>query len=332
MEEVTAQNRKVVLKSFVGKGNEPTLEHFEVLDEETVDLKDGEVRLQTLYLSVDPYMRGRMNDTKSYIPPFKVGQPLEGSGVGKVIETKNDNYKVGDVLTSQKHLVWPWISYPVFDDEFASKFTGANTVPEHLLSATVGFLGMPGLTAYFGVKERGRPKDGETIVISGGAGACGSVAGQVARILGCSNVVGIARNQEKVDYMVNDLGFSSGIIYDGKTREQLSADIKAACPNGVDIYYDNVGGEISEAVLENMNENGRVPVCGQISQYNKDEMSPIPDLLQADLDAKNVERGWFMVMQFKDKFEEGWKEMFGWVEDGKMKLRETVVEGLENLP
>jgi NADPH-dependent curcumin reductase CurA len=329
---MASQNEMIVLKSAVGKGNEPTEANFELLPCPNPDLKDGEIRFVTLFVSVDPYMRGRMNNVKTYVDPFTIGAPLNGSGVGRVIESKSSSYNVGDVLTSQKKLAWPFQKYVVFSEEEAKNYTKLDSkIPEKLVSATIGFLGMPGLTAYFGLIDKGRPTAGETVVISGAAGACGSVAGQVAKIKGL-RAIGIVGTEDKKDYIIKELGYDGAVIYKGKSKQQISDEIKALCPNGVDIYYDNVGGEISEAVLAHMNKNGRVPICGQISQYNKAEMDPIPADLEAALKEKNVERGWFMVMQFTAKFDEGWKEMFKWVEEGKMKIKETMYQGLSSVP
>jgi len=338
MSTLPAHNKRVVLVSFVGKGNQPTPAHFAVRDHKDFNepahppLEDGQIRLQTLYLSVDPYMRGRMNQDKSYVDPFVPGQPMCGSGVGRIVESKNPSYAVGDILTSQKRLAWPFQEYVVFDAETASHYTRLDpkTVPPQLISATIGWLGMPGLTAYFGMTDRARPKEGETLVVSGAAGACGSVAGQIGKIYNC-RVVGIVGSQEKIDY-IKQLGFDAGIVYKDKSKEQLSSEIAAACPKGVDIYYDNVGGEISEAVLQHINRNGRVPICGQISQYNNVEMAPLPKDLQSQLEEKHVERGWFMVMNFREKFAEGWAEMLRWANDGRLTCKETVYEGLENVP
>jgi len=235
-------------------------------------------------------------------------------------------------LRAKKKLAWPFQKYVVFSEEEANNYTKLDAkVPEKLISSTIGFLGMPGLTAYFGLIERGRPVSGETIVISGAAGACGSVAGQIGKIKGC-HVVGIVGTEEKKNYIIKELGYDAAVIYKGKSKQQISDEIAALCPKGVDIYYDNVGGEISQAVLAHINKNGRVPICGQISQYNKAEMDQLPAQLDAALKEKNVERAWFMVMQFKDKFEVGWNEMFSWVLADKMKIKETFYHGLSSVP
>jgi len=320
------------VKSYVGKGNQPTESHFELRNCEHPVLREGEIRLQTLYVSVDPYMRGRLNEGKSYIAPFELNKPMNGSGVGRVVETRNSQYSVGEILTSQKTLSWPFELYVVFDDKTANEYTKLDlkVVPKHLISATIGYLGMPGLTAYFGLLERGKPEAGQTLIISGAAGACGSVAGQIGKIKGL-RVIGIVGNQEKLDYITKELGFDGGIIYKDKSRNQIIQEIKTLCPKGIDIYYDNVGGEISNACISCLNPKARVPICGQISQYNEKEMAGLPSDLEQFVKDNSIERGWFMVFNFKDKFDIAWKEMFSWVLEGKLKCRETVVVGIQNI-
>jgi len=330
---MSTKNEGVTLNRYVERGNEPNESFFEIKEFEDAPLKEGEIRLQTLYVSVDPYMRGRMNSGKSYVPPFEVGQPLTGSGIGRVIETKNEKYAVGDVLTSQKQLAWPFQTRVVFDDSTAAVYTKLDLtkVPKSLYSATIGFLGMPGLTAYFGLLDRGKPVAGETLVISGAAGACGSVAGQIGKILGL-RVIGIAGSEDKVRYLLEELKFDAVINYKNKNRQQITEELKALAPNGVDIYYDNVGGEISNAVISVLNQNGRVPICGQISQYNNAQAADLPADLQDYIKSKNITRAWFMVMNYAGKFNEGWGELFQWVQEGKLKVKETFYEGIHSVP
>jgi len=320
----------VILAKYVGIGNTPKEEHFGHPEQGYPELKDGEVRLQTLYLSVDPYYRGKMNEGKSYVPPFNLNEPLNGSGVGKVIESKNPEHHVGDIITSQKFLAYPFQEYVVFDSETIKKYKKLDPkFPKHLISATVGWLGMPGLTAYFGIKELSKFQPGQNIVISGGAGAVGSIAGQISKIVGL-NVLGIVGSQEKVDY-IKELGFDHAVIYKGKTRDQLSKEITSIFPQGVDIYLDNVGGEVSNAVLLNMKEGGRVPVCGQISVYNTEGLgNPLPPEIDEVVKQKNLARNFYLVGSFRDKMDEAWSEMVHWESEGKLKCRETHYQGIEN--
>jgi NADPH-dependent curcumin reductase CurA len=330
MAESKHHNRAVTLKSYVGKGNTPNESHFEFLDKGYPDLKDGEVRLQTLYISVDPYFRGRMNEDKSYAPPFTLGEPITGSGVGKVIETKNPDYHVGDIITSQKELAYKFQEFVVFDAQKIKEYKKLDaSFPKHLVSATIGWLGMPGLTAYFGLFEKAKSSPGQALVVSGAAGAVGSIAGQIGKILGLK-VLGIVGNQEKVDY-IKQLGYDHAIIYKGKSRDELSKEIASIFPDGVDVYFDNVGGVVSDAVILNMKEGGRVPICGQISNYDKlgiaDKLS---DDIQEVANKKKLERGWFMVFQFKDKFDHAWNELVKWEKEGKVKCRETHYSGIDS--
>jgi len=204
-------------------------------------------------------------------------------------------------------------------------------VPLNLVSATIGFLGMPGLTAYFGLTEICRIKEGNTLLVSGAAGACGSVAGQVGRILGCKNIIGIAGTAEKLKYLTEELGYDVAINYKDKSREQLIEEIRRAAPNGVDIYYDNVGGEISNAVISSMNPEGRIAVCGQISQYNITSTG-LPEDISLLINQKQIDRKNFMFSNFSAKIPEAWAKMFQWTQDGQLKIKETFFHGIENWP
>eukprot|EP01103_Thecamoeba_quadrilineata_P000618 TRINITY_DN10539_c0_g1_i1.p1 TRINITY_DN10539_c0_g1~~TRINITY_DN10539_c0_g1_i1.p1 ORF type:complete len:352 (+),score=58.36 TRINITY_DN10539_c0_g1_i1:35-1090(+) len=326
-------NKRVVLNSYVGRGNQPSTSNFTIEEIEYPSINDGEILVQTLYLSVDPYHRGRMNPVKTYIDPFELNKPLTGTGVGRVVESKNPKYSVGDLLVSVKQLNWPYQSYVVFDEEKAAVYNkfDYSKIPESLIPATIGWLGMPGLTAYFGLEDKAKPKEGETLVVSGAAGACGSVAGQIGKMANL-RVVGIVGSKEKEDYIVNELGFDAAVNYKGKTKEQIKEELSKLCPNGVDIYYDNVGGEISESVLILMNQNGRVPICGQISQYNKEQPDPLSPEVQQHLEKNNVQRGWFMYMNYSDKFDAAWSKLIQWAQEGLLKCRDTTYDGIEKLP
>jgi len=327
-------NKQVVIASRVEKGSPPKESHFAVQELKVPtesDLKEGEILLRTLYLSVDPYMRSRLSETSaSYTTPFELNEPGSGSGVGKVIATKNSNYQVGDILTAQKDLTWPWKQYVVFTSEKASKFHKLpNDFPPEFISATIGWLGMPGLTAYFGLLENGNPKDGETLVVSGAAGAVGSVVGQIAKFNNLKTI-GIVGTEEKEKYC-RSLGYDDIIIYKDKSRQQLIEELKKLAPNGVDIYFDNVGGEISNAVISVLNEGARVPICGQISAYNTASVD-FPEDVAKIVEQRKIQRGWFMVFQFVSKFDEAWKTLVDWAKQGKLKCQETTYIGIEQLP
>ena len=236
----------------------PTIENFSVQDDTMPVLNDNEILLKTVYVSVDPYLRARMNNVKSYIPPFEVGEPLKSAIVAEVVESKNKNYNVGSHLYG----MLDWKLYQ------ASDGTGLFPIPQGLapLSSYLGVLGVTGLTAYFGLLEIGKPKENETLVVSGAAGAVGITVSQIGKIKGC-RVVGIAGTDEKVDSLKNKFGLDEAINY--KNNINLLNELKTACPNGVDVYFDNVGGEVSDAVFYLTNNFCRIPVCGAISQYNK---------------------------------------------------------------
>jgi len=315
----------------VDQGLQTKPQHFKYVDQGYPELKNGQIRLQTLYISVDPYMRNAMH-TKSRFAPFSLDIPMYGSGVGRVIESKAPHYSIGDILTSQKILEYPFQEYVVFDLQFAAKFKKLSpSFPKHLIAATIGWLGMPGLTAYFGIMDQAKYRPGENLVVSGAAGAVGSIAGQIGRILGLK-VLGIVGNQEKADYITRDLGFHHAIIYKGKSREELEKEISRIFPDGVDIYLDNVGGEISNAVLLTMKPGGRVPVSGQISTYNSPEGATeklLPEF-QALVEQKKLERSWYMVFNFTEQFDKAWDQLVKWEQEGKLKCRETHYRGLES--
>ena len=298
----------------------PTLENFKLEETELPAIKDNEVLLEGLYYSVDPYMRGRMNMGKSYTPPFETGKPLSGGVIGKVIESKAGNFKNGDLVTGNL----PWqkrmISTPQGIQKIDTSFVPA--------SYYLGILGMTGLTAYFGFMHIGKPKEGETVVVSGAAGAVGMVVGQIAKIQGCK-VVGIAGSEEKITALKEEYRFDEAINY--KTSPDMKKAIAAACPKGVDIYFDNVGGAISDAVISHINFHARIPLCGQISLYNSTEI-PMGPRLQPMLLTRSVLMQGFIVSNFQADFPEGLTQLATWVKEGKLKFTETIEEGFEKLP
>ena len=279
-----------------------------------------EVLVQMIYLSVDPYMRGRMNDVKSYAPPFQIGGVAGGGAVGKVVESNDPRFNKGDYVEG----MMAWREYAAFPGSQLRKLDPA-LAP---ISTALGVLGMPGLTAYFGLLDICHPKAGETAVVSGAAGAVGSIAGQIAKIMGC-RVVGSAGDDSKVDYLLSDLGFDAAFNYKPVTdyREKL----QELCPAGIDVYFDNVGGEMTDAVFMLMNTRARISVCGQISQYNIDKPEMGPRLLGA-LIVKQARAEGFLVFQFADRFEEGIRQMATWLAEGKLKYREDIEQGIENTP
>ncbi len=298
----------------------PTLENFKMEEVELPAINDGELLLEGMYYSVDPYMRGRMNDAKSYIPPFETGQPLSGSVVAKVVESKSGNFKNGDIITG--HL--PWRKQMIAAEKDIHK------IDTNIAPATyyLGILGTTGLTAYFGLMHIGKPKAGETVVVSGAAGAVGTVVGQIASIQGCY-VVGIAGTDEKIKLLKDEFDFDDAINY--KTNPDIENAIAKACPKGVDIYFDNVGGEISDAVISNINFHARIPLCGQISLYNSTE-TPMGPRLQPMLLTRSVLMQGFIISNFQSEFPEGIKQLATWIKEGKLKSTETIEHGFEKLP
>jgi hypothetical protein len=280
----------------------------------------GQFLVQSLYLSVDPYMRGRMTAAKSYAPPVELGGVMVGGVVGQVVESHHPRFAAGETVEGY----FGWQQYALSDG------AGVRKVDPSLapISTALGVLGMPGLTAYFGLLEIGKPQPGETVVVSGAAGAVGSLVGQIAKIQGC-HVVGIAGTDEKVRHVVEELGFDSAFNY--KSARNYRAKLKTLCPQGIDVYFDNVGGAITDAVIPLLNVRARLVICGQISQYNLERPEMGPRWLWA-LIVKQARAEGFLVFQFADRFEEGIRQMAQWLKEGKLKYRESIIEGLENAP
>jgi len=280
----------------------------------------GEMLIRSLYLSVDPYMRGRMSKAKSYAPPVEIGAVMVGGVVGEVIESNHPQFGVGEIVEG----MFGWQQYAVSDG------VGVRKVDPTLapISTALGILGMPGMTAYFGLLDIGKPQPGETVVVSGAAGAVGSLVGQIVKIRGC-HVVGIAGTDEKVRYVIEELGFDSA--FNHKSTANYLRKLKELCPNGIDVYFDNVGGVITDAVFGLINVRARVVICGQISQYNLQSPEMGPRLLRA-LIVKQARVEGFLVFQFADQFQEGLRQMAQWLKEGKLKYRENIIEGIENAP
>lgn len=280
--------------------------------------KEGEVLIQQHYISLDPAMRGWMNDNKSYIAPVGIGDVMRAGSIGKVIKSNNHpRYKVGDCLTGwggvQQYVATDGSNWHQVDDSIA---------PMPLFIST---LGMPGMTAYFGILEVGKLKEGDIVLVSGAAGAVGSVVGQIAKIKGCK-VIGIAGGQEKCDYLVNELGFDGAIDY--KSEEIYSA-LKKNCPDGVDVYFDNVGGEILDAALSKLRMHARIVICGAISQYNNKVRIKGPSNY-LNLLVKRASMQGMVVMDYAKDYRKAAMEMGGWIAEGKLKSREAIFDGIEN--
>jgi len=299
---------------------QPTLSNFEFTETEIGEAGENEVLLQAIYVSVDPYLRGRMSDAPSYVPPFEVGKPIVSGMVAQVEESNSDDLKKGDYVFG----MLPWKEKQLAGAESLRK-VDPELAP---LSAYLGILGLTGLTAYLGMKEIGKPKEGETLLVSGAAGAVGSVVGQIGKLNGL-RVVGIAGSNEKVEMLKSKFGFDAGINY--KSTQNMREAIAESCPDGVDIYFDNVGGEISEAVLFNINKFSRTINCGAIALYNNTEL-PKSISVQPFLVRKSALMQGFIVSDFEDQFMSGIQQLAQWLQQGKLDYSETIVEGFENIP
>ncbi|MDQ5849191.1 MAG: NADP-dependent oxidoreductase [Pseudomonadota bacterium] len=280
--------------------------------------QEGEVLVKNLWLSLDPYMRGRMSDAKSYVKGVEIGEVMVGQTVGEVLESRDAKFKKGDHVLTQ-------LGWQLFGSSLGKDLVkvDASRAP---LSYYVGVLGMPGMTAYFGLKEIGQPKAGETVLVSAASGAVGSVVGQLAKLWGC-NAVGIAGGPEKCDYVTRSLGFDACVDY---KAGNLYRDLKAACPKGIDVFFDNVGAEILDTALRLTNVFARIVVCGMIAEYNATEPYAMKNL-RAVL-VNRVRMQGMIVFDWKDRYGEALKALGGYFAQGKLKYRESVVEGLENAP
>jgi len=284
------------------------------------ELQEGELLVQNHYISLDPAMRGWMNDNKSYIEPIQIGEVMRAGVIGKVIKTNNHpDYKVGDCLTGlggvQQYSITNGNGWHQVDDTLAP-------MPKYL-----GVLGMTGMTAYFGILEVGKIKKGETVLVSGAAGAVGSVVGQIAKIKGCT-VVGIAGGKDKCDYLVNELGFDSAIDYKSKN---VLKELNTICPKGIDVYFDNVGGEILEAALAKIRMHARIVICGAISQYNNTTAMSGPRNYMSLLVNRATMQG-MVVFDYAKDYQKAAIEMNQWMMQGQLISREDIYEGIENFP
>jgi len=280
----------------------------------------GEILVQITYLSVDPYLRGLMNDVKYYMEPVRIGEVMYGGTVGRVIQSGNPDFPEGVIVEGRLG----WQEYAVTSGKELRK-VDPGLAP---ISTALGILGMPGLTAYFGLLDICNPEPGETVVISGAAGAVGSLAGQIAKILGC-HVVGIAGSDAKVDYLLKELRFDAAFNY--RATKDYFDKLRELCPHGVDVYFDNVGGAITDAVFGLLNVKSRISLCGQISQYNLEKPELGPRLL-GTLILKQAKAEGFLVFQFADRYAEGLQQMTHWLREGRLKYREDIIEGIENAP
>lgn len=309
-------NRQIVLSSF--PEGMPTSGIFDIREAPMQEMSEGELMVKSRYLSVDPYMRGRMNPN-SGMPLFGIGKPLEGAGIAEVIDSMQDGIKKGELVKGPLQ----WQEFQTIKAKDVVRIGKYVHSPADYLS----ILGLTGLTAYFGLQMIGKPMKGETVAISAAAGAVGSIAGQISKIKGC-HVIGIAGNSDKIRYLKEELHFDEAFNYHDKEWEKLLA---SAAPQGVDVYFDNVGGAVSDAVLNCLNQKARIIICGQISLYNDTEPSVGPRI-QPILLGKHALMQGFTVRNYSDHFNDAIEELIKWMREGKIRSHETIFKGFEKLP
>jgi hypothetical protein len=314
-------NRKIVLASRPERAPQPS--NFRLEESPAPEPRDGELLLRTLWLSLDPYMRGRMSAARSYAKPVEVGEPMVGGTVNEVVESRHPEFKPGDIV----------LGYAGWQDFAVSNGAGLRKLDPGRapISTALGVLGMPGMTAYTGLLTIGQPKPGETVVVAAAMGPVGSLVGQIAKIKGC-RAVGIAGGKDKCRYLVDELGFDAAVDHRSKN---FPDELRQACPKGIDVYFENVGGAVWDAVFPLLNDFARIPVCGLIAQYNMTELPPGPDrtsqLFRQVLTKRLTIRG-FIVRDFAAQAEAFARDVSTWLQQGKIKYKEDVVEGLENAP
>jgi NADPH-dependent curcumin reductase len=315
---MTNTNRRVLLKSR--PQGEPTPANFDIADAPIPEPKDGEYLSRTIWLSLDPYMRGRMAEAKGYAANVNLGEPMVGGTVGQVVKSRNPRFKEGDYVAEYSG----WQSYAVSNGAMSTKLD-PKAAP---LSAALSVLGMPGMTAWWGLMQIGKPKAGETVVVSAASGAVGSVVGQLAKVHGC-RAVGIACSRDKCDYVVQELGFDACVDYRA-AGANLFKEVRAAAPKGIDVYFENVGGAVQAAVIPQLNDFARVPLCGLISQYNEMQPAPGPDWRLLLIKRATVTG--FIVSDHFGQMDGFWKEVPSLVKSGRLKYREDVVKGIDKAP
>lgn len=323
LNQSNAHNRRLVLASRP-KGA-PGPENFRMEQTEIPTPANGQVLLRTVFLSLDPYMRGRMSDAPSYAEPVQIGEVMVGGTVNRVVESRLEGFAAGDWVLSY---TCGWQDYALSDGTMLVNLGKSPAQP----SLALGILGMPGFTAYMGLMDIGAPKQGETLVVASATGPVGATVGQIGKLKGC-HVVGVAGGAEKCRFAVEELGFDTCIDH---YAEDFAAQLAAACPKGIDIYYENVGGKVLDGVLPLLNTSARIPVCGLISQYNATELPAGPDRLGQLMGLILVKRlkvqGFIIFDDYGHRYDEFYQEMSRWYAEGIIKYREQVVDGLEQAP
>lgn len=316
MTTATKTQREIHLKSR--PDGVPTEDNFELVEAEMPEPQDGEILVQNEWLSVDPYMRGRMNAGASYVPPFEIGEPMEGGCVGKVVVSKNEDFAEGDYVLGNKG----WRDFWTSDGEGVQKIDTQVAEPQNYLSV----LGMTGMTAYVGLMKIGKLKENEKVFVSAASGAVGSIVCQIAKAKNC-RVVGSAGSPKKINWLTSKAGIDEAFNY--HDVDDVSAKLGELCPDGIDLYFDNVGGDHLEGAIDNMNNRGRVVCCGMISGYNDETPQPGPSNLFKII-GKRLRLEGFIVRDHQDMQQEFLQTMSQWINDGQVVFEETVTEGLEN--
>lgn len=322
MPQTSETNRRFVLASR--PEGAPVPDNFELQRDAVPEPADGQVLLRTVFLSLDPYMRGRMSDAPSYAEPVQVGAVMVGGSVCRVAASKHPDFQAGDWVLA----FGGWQDYALSDGKGLLRLDPERAPP----SWALGILGMPGFTAYMGLLDIGQPKPGETVVVAAASGAVGSVVGQIARLKGC-RIVGIAGGEEKCRYVTDTLGFDACLDHH---QDGLDERLREACPDGIDVYFESVGGAVFDAVLPLLNSKARIPLCGLVASYNATELPQGPDrlpMLMGTLLKKRIRvQGFIIFDDYGDRYGEFAEAMGAWVAEGRMHYREDVVEGLENAP
>lgn len=316
----SSKNKEIVLAEH--PSGTPTKDSFGINDIDMPEMGDARVLLKTLYVSVDPGMRGFMNKGKDDAAgnKFQLGKPITSRSVAQVVDSKTEEFPKGTIV----HGRLPWQKFTAAETDTLEK-VDPDLAP---ISTAVSILGVPGLAAYFGMLNIGKPQKGETVVVSGAAGGVGSVAAQIAKIKAC-RVIGIAGSDEKIDYLENDLGLDKGINY--KETDDMQKAIGEACPDGVDVFFDNVGGSLFDAVLAHINRHSRIAICGQIADYNANQAPQGPRPLQT-LIKKSAKIEGYVVFDFKDEFEDAKEHMAQWLNTGELTYKENLIQGFDSIP
>jgi NADPH-dependent curcumin reductase CurA len=319
---LTVHNKKIVLNKRPNGNVSPDC--WKVIQENMdIDLKPGEFIVKVMYISVDPAMRGWINDVESYMPAVQIDETMRALGLAEVIESKNDSFAKNDILSGMFGVQ----KFCKLNSVIAIEKLDITKLSNLDKSMHLSILGMPGMTAYFGLTDVAKIQSGETVLISGAAGAVGSIAGQIAKIKGC-NVVGIAGGELKCRYLVEELGFDSAIDY--KNVKDLNNAIASNCPNGVDVFFDNVGGAALDAALNHINPNARVTICGAISQYNASGLSIRAEIDYIPILFKSARLEGFVVLDYYSRYHEGVSQLSEWIQQGKIKSKEDIRQGIDH--